>query len=54
MEAIGPRMFLVGVILHALLLRPNRPGDSDEELSDQAITLADKTLDAMGWQRKPL
>ena len=44
-EAIGPRTYLVGRILSALL---SRPQTNDNEIVIEAIRLADLTLDAMG------
>ena len=45
-EAIGPRVYLVGRILQAMLRL--RPCAQPESLATEAVRLADLTLDAMG------
>lgn len=46
-DAIGPRTWLVGKILAALL---STPLDMDrDEIAVEAVRLADLTLDAMRW-----
>ena len=45
--AIGPRVYLVGRILQAMLRL--RPCAQPEALAAEAVRLADLTLDAMGW-----
>ena len=57
MESIGPRIYLVGQILPALIevwqrkLKQQRmpPNLSPEEVVDEAIRWADLTLERMQW-----
>lgn len=46
-DSIGPRTYLVGKILHAMITVA--PTAESEALATTAVRLADLTLNAMGW-----